>query len=421
MSAAAGQEPAVADRAADRAEGTADRAADGAASMLLAAAEGELPRYLADLAELVAVDSGSYSPEGVNRVADWLDRRLTDIGFTTERIILAPTDGRACGDLLVGRLAGTLPASDGGARIVLAGHMDTVFEDGAAAERPFRTVGARAHGPGVSDDKGGLLAGVVAADLLVRHGFTDFAELVVLATPDEEIGSPASRAETERIAAGADFALALECARENGDLVVERKGFADVRVTVTGRAAHAGIEPERGANAALAAAHLVIALQGLNGRWPGVTLNVGIVRAGSRINIVCPQAELLVEVRATTVAGLHTALGAVRETAARTAVAGTTARVDQLDFCPPMENTPAAQAVLATAQEVAAGLGIEIDGASTGGVGDANLISGLGVPTLDGLGPVGGADHSPEEWLDVDSVPGRIALLAALVIRLRRT
>ncbi|GJF31361.1 peptidase M20 [Kitasatospora sp. NE20-6] len=403
--------------AADRAH-SATRPA-GTADDLLAAAVAALPRYLDDLAELVALDSGSYNAEGVNRVADRVQRRLDGIGFTTERIPVGPLDGRACGDVLVGRLAGTLPAEEGGARIVLVGHMDTVFEDGTAAARPFRTDGPLAHGPGVSDDKGGLLAGVTAAGLLAAHGRTSFAELVLLATPDEEIGSPASRPVTERIAAGADFALGLECARENGDLVVERKGVADLLVTVTGRAAHAGIEPERGANAALAAAHLVVALQALNGRWPGVTLNVGVVRAGTRTNIVCPEAELQVEVRAATTAALRTAIAAVHGTAAHLVVPGTTARVAELDLCPPMEHTRSAQAVLAVAREAAADLGLTVHGASTGGVGDANLTSGLGIPTLDGLGPVGGADHTPQEWLDTAGVPVRVALLATLIERLR--
>lgn len=391
-----------------------------AAAELAAAAEQVLPRYLADLADLVAIDSGSYDADGVNRVADWFEHRLRSIGFTVERTAPAPVDGRRFGDVLVARLTGSVPVEDGGARVLLVGHMDTVFEAGTAAARPFRALDGRAYGPGVSDDKGGLLAGVTAAELLARHGRTAFAELVVLATPDEEVGSPASRPVTERTAAGAHYALGLECARENGDLVIERKGVADLLVTVTGRAAHAGIEPERGANAALAAAHLVVALQALNGRWPGVTLNVGVVRAGTRTNIVCPEAELHVEVRATTTVGLVTAIAEVRAAAGRTVVEGTAARVDQVDLCPPMEHTPQAAAVLAEALRTGADLGLRIHGASTGGVGDANLTSGLGIPTLDGLGPVGGADHTPEEWLDTAGAPGRIALLATLVERLGR-
>ncbi|MFF4341501.1 M20 family metallopeptidase [Kitasatospora sp. NPDC001540] len=398
----------------------AEPANRAAATELAAAAEQALPRYLADLAELVAIDSGSYDADGVNRVADWFEHRLRSIGFTTERTTPGRVDGHRFGDVLVARLTGSVPEEDGGARIVLVGHMDTVFEEGTAAARPFHVLDGRAHGPGVSDDKGGLLAGVTAAELLVRHGRTAFAELVVLATPDEEVGSPASRPVTERTARGAHYALGLECARENGDLVIERKGVADLLVTVTGRAAHAGIEPERGANAALAAAHLVVALQALNGTWPGVTLNVGVVRAGTRTNIVCPQAELYAEVRATTTAGLDTAIAEIRAVAARTVVEGTAARVDQLDLCPPMEHTPQAAAVLAAALRTGADLGLRIRGASTGGVGDANLTSGLGIPTLDGLGPVGGADHTPEEWLDTAGAPGRIALLAMLVERLGR-
>ncbi|MFF4648369.1 M20/M25/M40 family metallo-hydrolase [Streptomyces sp. NPDC001380] len=389
------------------------------AAALLPHAEARREQYLAELAALVAVDSGSWSPAGVNRVADWCAERLGALGFATERL---PVDtgpgGRPVGDVLLGRRRGRLAPEEGGQRILLVAHMDTVFEDGTAAARPFRTDGPLAHGPGVSDDKGGLLAGLTALQILLDTGREDFAELVFLATSDEEVGSPASRPVTEAVAAGADYALCLECARENGDLVLARKGVADFRITVTGRAAHAGIEPERGANAALAAAHLVVALQALNGRWPGVTVNVGVVRAGTRTNIVCPEAELNVEVRATTTAGLREAHAALEEAAAATGVPGTAARVEQLDLCPPMEESPAVHGMLALAREAAAQLGIPLGAAATGGVGDANIISGVGVPTLDGLGPVGGADHSPEEWLDTTTVAPRIALLAALVAAL---
>ncbi|MFC9325719.1 M20/M25/M40 family metallo-hydrolase [Kitasatospora sp. NPDC057015] len=390
------------------------------AAELLPLAEAALPRYLADLAELVAVDSGSYSPHGVNRVADLLVTRLHGLGFTIERTRPDPEQGPPVGDVLVARRAGGLTAAAGGRRILLAGHMDTVFEDGTAAERPFSMVGAIAHGPGVSDDKGGLLAGLTAVDILLSAGWEDFGEILLLATPDEEIGSPASRPVTERVAAEADYALALECARENGDLVIERKGVADFQLTVTGRAAHAGIEPERGANAALAAAHHVVALQDLNGCWDGVTVNVGVVRAGTRANIVCPEAELRVEVRATTTEGLHLAADAVRALAAREVVAGTTTTVTRVDLCPPMEDTAAARAMYAVARGAAADLGVAFGAAATGGVGDANLIAGMGVPTLDGLGPVGGADHTPQEWLDTSSVPARVAILAATVAELGR-
>lgn len=374
--------------------------------------------FLWDLADLVSLDSGSYSPDGVNRVADWTQRRLKRLGFTVERITPPPSGGRRFGDVLVARRHGSLTAAEGGARILLAAHMDTVFEDGTAEQRPFGLAGRLAHGPGVSDNKGGLLAGLTALEILDEAGIDEYAELVLLATPDEEIGSPASRPHTEAVARGADFALALECARENGDVVTARKGVADFRLTVTGRAAHAGIEPERGANAALTAAHLVVTLQELNGRWDGVTVNVGVVRAGTRTNIVCPEAQLTVEVRASRGADIADVRAAIEEAAARPSVEGTTVEVEQLDLCPPLEETPASLQMYEQARLIGAELGIDLGRCATGGVGDANLISGTGVPVLDGLGPVGGADHTPQEWLDTGTVPHRTALLAALVAAL---
>ncbi|MFC8584397.1 M20 family metallopeptidase [Streptomyces sp. NPDC057217] len=388
------------------------------AAELLGTARAHRVRYLRDLEALVSIDSGSYNAEGVDEVADWVQRRLEDLGFDVERVRFAPVDGRRSGDALVGRKRGRLPEAEGGRRIVLAGHMDTVFEDGTAAARPFRVDGSIASGPGVSDDKGGLLAGLTALGLLEEHGEDAYDELVFLATPDEEIGSPASRDLIERTARGAHYGLGLECARENGDLVIARKGVADFLLTVTGRAAHAGIEPERGANAALAAAHLTVSLQALNGRWDDVTVNVGVVRAGTRANIVCPEAELRVEVRAATTDGVRSAERAIREAADHPAVPGTGVTVERLDLCPPMEDTPASRRMFDKARRAARSVGVELGATATGGVGDANLIAGAGVPVLDGLGPVGGADHTPGEWLDVSSVPHRVAVLAALVVSL---
>ncbi|WP_428951102.1 M20 family metallopeptidase [Streptomyces sp. cg35] len=386
---------------------------------LLAHTRTSLPRYLDELAQLVAVDSGSYSADGINRVADWVEGRMYRLGFAVERLSggTLPT-GQQAGDVLVARRAGALAHVDGARRILLAGHMDTVFDDGTAAVRPFTVDGDRAHGPGVSDDKGGLLAGIHAVETLDALGFDQYAELILLATPDEEIGSPVSRAVTEATASLADCALALECARENGDLVIARKGVADLRVTVTGRAAHAGIEPERGAHAALAAAHLVVALQDLNGRFPDVSVNVGVVRAGSRPNIVPAEAELHVEIRSSSADSLHNCRQAVEDLTRRPSVAGTRAAVEVTDVCPPMEATDQVRRLAESALRLGAVLGLTVGAAATGGVGDANVIAGTGTPVLDGLGPIGGGDHSPAEWLDVSSVPGRIALLAALIIEL---
>ncbi|MBK3624569.1 M20 family metallopeptidase [Streptomyces sp. MBT49] len=382
---------------------------------LLSLARAHQSQYLDDLAEIVAIDSGSFSPDGVNKVADWVQARLEKLGFAVDRQAPTQHNDPPLGDTLVARKRGRLDEARGGRRILLAAHMDTVFDDGAAAERPFSLDGPIAYGPGVCDDKGGLVAGLTALAILAEHAAPDYAELVFLATPDEEIGSPASRAVTEATARGMHYALGLEGARANGDLVIARKGVADYRLTVTGRPAHAGIEPERGANAALAAAHLLVAVQALNGRRDGVTVNVGVIRAGTRTNIVCAEAELLLEVRSDTVAGIKWAEQAIEDMARDPAVAGTSVRLEQTDLCPPMEDTPSARHLLTRAKATAKALGFDLGATATGGVGDANLIAGTGVPVLDGLGPVGGADHTPQEWLDTSTVAQRVTLLADLV------
>lgn len=313
---------------------------------------------------------------------------------------------------MVGRLRGT-----GRRRILLFAHLDTVFADGAADARPYREDAGRAFGPGVCDDKGGALAGLYAARLLAESGWTDFAEIVIALTPDEEIGSPASGAILADLARGMDAALCLECARENGDLVIARKGVADVRIDIRGRAAHSGVEPHRGRNAAVEAAHLLLDVQSLSGARPGLTVNIGVVSAGERTNVVPASARLLGEVRAARLADLEWALAAIEARAAATVIDGVSAEVERMAVCPPLEPDATAD-VFAAAAAVGAELGIAVAGAATGGVSDANFVAATGTPVLDGLGPIGGDDHAESEWLDLASVADRVALLAGLVVRI---
>lgn len=375
-------------------------------------AQAAMPVFRRELAELVSIDSGSDSPAGVDAVGDWCAARLASLGLDVERIPTPAVAGRRFGGVVVGRLRGS-----GSRRILLFAHLDTVFVEGTAAARPYREEGGRAYGPGVCDDKGGALAGVHAAELLIHAGFTDFAELVIALTPDEEVGSPASGSVLTGLAAEADAALCLECARENGDLVVARKGVADVRIDIRGRAAHSGVEPHRGRNAAVEAAHLLLDVQALNGIRPDVAVNIGVVSAGERTNVIPAAALLSGEVRSTTLADLEWALDAIEERAAATVIDGVTAGVEHLAVCPPLE-TGSTLALFEKAIAAGEELGIELSGAATGGVSDANFVAATGTPVLDGLGPIGGDDHAESEWLDLESVPERLALLAALVVRI---
>jgi acetylornithine deacetylase/succinyl-diaminopimelate desuccinylase-like protein len=291
---------------------------------LLAPLRARYPEVLARIEELVNIDSGSYTAEGVNRVADLCQARFEAGGWAVERHRHRPGPGWVgppLGDLVVGRRAGGRPVAEGGRRLLLLAHMDTVFDKGTAAARPFRTRDGRAYGPGVTDDKAGVVCGFEA-------------------------------------------------------------------------------------------------LQALNGRWPGVTCNVGVLRGGNRTNVVADRAVMQVEVRAATTAAFDRAMAEVVRIVAATAVEGARAELLPAHRHPPMERTGAVAALVAEAQAVARGLGFEVGEAATGGAGDANTTAAAGLPTIDGLAPVGGEAHGPNEWLDLDSVVPRTALLAGLLARL---
>jgi glutamate carboxypeptidase len=392
--------------------------ADAELDAIRGIAEAGLPAFLADLARLVNVDCGSYTPAGVNQVADWVAADMVSNGATVER--LPDPEGRF-GDTVVGTFAGRPGA---GPRLLLIGHMDTVFEEGTAAERPFRIEDGNAMGPGVSDMKGGLLLGLRAIKALRAFGGSldglPFESIAFVANPDEEIGSPSSTGHIRRIAEHVDACFVLEAARASGDFVSQRKGIADQRIVVHGRAAHAGVEPEKGRNAILAGAELTRGIQALNGRWPGVTANVGVFKAGTRPNIVPDLAELQVDVRATTAEGLEQVVTAIRELAAAPAVPDVTVEISTMASWAPMEKLERSGRLAEHTIALARRLGFETKDVSTGGASDANTTSGMGVPSIDGLGPIGGLDHAPGEYLEVDSIVPRLALLAALLLEVGR-
>ena len=382
-------------------------------SLLRELAAASYPEFVTLLEEMVNTDCGSYSPEGVNAIADRCAARLQSGGWKVERRPHAPGAGETrLGDIVVGTLSGS-----GGPRVLLVGHMDTVFDDGTVAERPFRIDGDIAHGPGVSDMKGGLLTGFFAVEVLQAAGFDGFGHITYVCNPDEEIGSPFSGPMIAELALAHDAAFVLEGARANGDIVSSRKGITDYRIMLRGRAAHAGVEPEKGANAVLQAAHTIIALQDLNGRWPGVTVNVGLAKGGTRTNVVPERCELQVDLRSPELETLEAAEAEIEHICKEMVVPGVEADVQANGWHRPMEKNQGGDRLARIAMEVAAELGFTLRDAATGGASDANTTSAAGCPTIDGLGPVGGDDHAPAEWLDLTSVVPRIALLAGIISR----
>jgi glutamate carboxypeptidase len=367
--------------------------------------------FLELLEAMVNVDCGSYTPGGVNRIANLCQERFRAYGWEVERRL---HDGEPrLGDVLIGTLKGS-----GGANVLLVGHMDTVFDDGTAAERPFTVEGDIARGPGVSDMKAGLLTGFFATHVLQDLGFDSFGTLTYVCNPDEEIGSPYSGPIIRELASAHDAALVLEGARANGDIVSSRKGITDFTISIAGRAAHAGVEPEKGRNAVLQAAHTILALEGLNGRWPGVTSNVGVVRGGTRSNVVAERCELHVDLRSPDNATLEEAEAEVQRICADAAVPDVRITLDAHGWHRPMEKGEGGSRLVEIAVGAASELGFELHDAATGGASDANTTSAAGTPTIDGLGPIGGDDHGPAEWVDLSSIVPRTALLAAILSRL---
>lgn len=403
----------------DRLEAAGGGIAADELARITASVSASLPAYLDDLRRLVDVDCGSYTPAGVDHVGAWTAAALEGLGATIET---RPDPAGRLGATVVATFEGTLGA---GPRILLIGHMDTVFEEGTAAARPFAITDGIATGPGVTDMKGGLLAGIYALAALRELGggsvrALPFERIVFIANPDEEIGSPTSTQHIREVAATSDLCFVLECARANGDFVSARKGMADLRVEIHGRAAHAGVEPDKGRSAVLAGARLVEAVHALNGRWPDVTTNTGVFKAGTRPNIVPDIASLEIDVRAPTATDLDAVIAAVHDLAASPAVPDVSMHVETIAGWRPMEKLERSARLVDHAIALAARLGFATTDSSTGGASDANTTSGMGVPTLDGLGPVGGRDHSPDEYLEIDSIVPRTALFAALLLTVAR-
>ncbi len=373
--------------------------------------QNHLDDYLADLSALVSIDSGSKHKPGVDAVNDWLTARLTLLGFTVER-----QPQTLAGDNLLARWQGR-----GRGHILLIGHSDTVFPVGTTVQRPMTINGNKIIGPGTCDMKAGLLTGLYAAAALSHSGFNQFGTLSYLCVSDEETDPRYSTDLIRAAARKADIVFTLEAARENGDIVTARKGVQWYTVEAFGRSAHAGVEPEKGRNAILALAHHLTALDRLNGLADGVTLNAGFIQGGGDYPSMVPDyAKMRLDVRGFSEADMQAAAYAIRRQLATEVIPGVRVQMtlEESSVFPPMERTPAVAELESLARQIAGDLGFNLRGASTGGASDASIAAAEGVPALDGLGPVGGLDHGPHEYIKLDSIVPRTTLLARLIMDL---
>lgn len=358
---------------------------------------------------IVNIDSGTGQVEGINSVISSLEQWMSELGFT---VTLHPADH--LGNNLLARREGK-----GKKRLLLVGHVDTVYAAGAADAQPFRIHEGTAYGPGVIDMKSGVLMGIYALKALIESGFEEYGELYVVFNNDEEVGSPGSGPLLREIAQKVDAALVLEPARAPEFVTKARKGADKYVLEVVGRPAHSGSEPHRGRSAVIELAHKMIAIHNLNALFPGVTFNVTRLSSSELLNVVPDMARCSISVRAFDERGLDLANTALEEIVAGRSVPDTQTNLVRTRGRTPYMATPEVLRLVEAAQEEAKGLGLHVVAESKGGVSDANLLMEAGLPTLDSLGPVGGGMHDlNREHMQVDRLPERGALLAGLIHRL---
>ena len=361
------------------------------------------------LALLVNIDSGSGQVEGVNLVMSYLQQWMEDIGFN-----VTCHHAEGLGNNLVARRRGK-----GKLRILLVGHVDTVYDIGAAATQPFSVKDGLSYGPGVIDMKSGDIMGLYALRVLLESGFEEYGELVFLFNNDEEVGSFGSEPLLRDIAPAVDVGLVLEGSRSPEIVTRARKGADKYILEVVGVPAHSGAEPYKGRSAVVEMAHKIIAIHNLNTLFPGTRLNVTKLTSSERLNIVPDFARCHISVRAFTVQGLELAAQALEQIAASRNVPDTRTRLIRTRGRTPYTATPGILRLVEAARIEGEALGLNIVAEAKGGLSDANILMEAGTPTLDSLGPVGGGMHDlNREFMRVDSLPLRGALLAGLISRL---
>lgn len=363
---------------------------------------------LALLEKLVNIDSGSHDKKGVDKIGGILAGLYQSIGFHAEIV-----EEKEIGNHLILRH----PEAEN-PKIIIIAHMDTVFPEGTSKERPYKTEGNRAYGPGVIDMKASHVMLFYAMKYLTETNNACLRNVELVFNSDEEIGSVHSRALIEKHAKGKDYALIMEPARKDGSVVTERRGSGTYTLTIEGEAAHSGIEPEKGKSAIEELAHKIVKLQQLNDHENGVSVNVGVIEGGTTVNTVSAHAVGHVDVRVSSMEQIRPLEQKMEEVCETPDVEGTRIELTGHLDRPPMVKTEKSKALYELAKEIAEELNIDLKETYTGGGSDASFPASMGVATLDGLGPIGGNAHSDSEYLDIPSLEERQQLFIKLVERL---
>jgi len=361
------------------------------------------------LKEIVNIDSGTGDVEGGAKVEAVLGARLTQLGA---EVRTEPAEAPGLPDNLVAVFHGT-----GRGRILIIAHVDTVFGPGTAAARPFSMDKQRAHGPGVGDEKAGVVNAFTALKILRDLGFKNFATITLLLDDSEERGSPGSTKLIRRLAREHDVEFNMEPGDPPDALTVWRKGSGSIHIHVTGRAAHAGMAPQDGRNAAVELIHQLRALQGafpISGT--GTTVNLTVLHSGERANIIPDVAEAILNVRYRKPEEFDAVLAKVEAGTRTTEVPDTTVSISHDPAFPPLTENAQIDALAARARAIYAEIGKTVELSGNGGASESALAMSEGTPTLDGLGFVGGDFHTDHEWIDLNSITPRLYLFTRLLM-----
>jgi glutamate carboxypeptidase len=360
---------------------------------------------------LVNIDSGTGDADGLNAVGAIAIERLKALGAAIE---LFPTPAPAGGDNIVATFSG-----GGRGKVLLIAHMDTVFRKGTAAARPFRIEGGRAYGPGVSDDKAGIVMALTMLQILEDLKFKDYGRLTLLLNTNEETGSRGSRALIERLAGEHDVTLNLEAGRPGDGLVIWRKGSATLRVEVKGRAAHASV-PQAGRNAAMELAHQILQLSRLGDPARGTTVSFTVLSAGDRKNVIPDHAVAEGDMRAVVEEEFDRVEREMAEMSKNRLVPDTEVTTSLSRGFPIMPQNARIDVLAAQAQRIYGEIGRTLKLEGSGGAADSSLAAGVFKPTLDGLSIIGTNAHTDREYAEVDSMVPRLYLLTRMVMELGR-
>ncbi|WP_277678208.1 M20 family metallopeptidase [Gracilibacillus dipsosauri] len=362
------------------------------------------------LEQLVNIDSGTSDKAGVDRIGALMATLYRALGLKVN--VFPEAD---YGNHLVVRASQQHKPT-----ILIITHMDTVFEKGTAKLRPFLVKDNRAYGPGVIDMKASLVAVYFAMKALKEIKSKAFYDVEILLTSDEEIGSVTSKSLIESHAKDKKFALVMEPARKNGAIVSARRGKAHYTLEVFGKAAHSGIEPEKGRSAIEELAHKIIQLHDITDEEKGIHVNVGIIEGGSSVNTISDHASAEIDVRFRKQEQADQIEQKIEDITSHADIEGTKVRLEGEINRPPMEKTAKTESLLRIIRKVGDELHIKITDTETGGGSDASFTAAIGIPTVDGLGPVGGNAHREDEYLEIDSFLPRTILLAEVIKQLHR-